>query len=133
MPSVLTTDQGKEFDNKVNSDLMRVFGIKHRLTTAYHPQANGLDERFNQTLANSLAKFAQVNRDSLDERLGAVVYAYSSALQVCFPCFTFTTVNLAMLFVITNLNLLPQMYFRSPQNTPHSRLCLDEEHSCQLT
>ena len=60
-----------------------MFGIKHRLTTAYHPQANGLDERFNQTLANSLAKFAQVNRDSWDEHLGAVVYAYNAAVQVC--------------------------------------------------
>ena len=78
--SVLTTDQGKEFNNKVNSKLMRVFGIKHRLTTAYHPQANGLDECFNHTLANSLAKFAQVNRDSWDECLGAVVYAYNSPM-----------------------------------------------------
>ena len=111
LPSVLTTDQGKEFNNKVNSELMRVFGIKHRLTTAYHPQANGLDERFNQTLANSLAKFAQVNRDSWDERLGGVVYAYNSAVQVCFPCFTYTTIYLAMLFVVTNLNLLPQNVF----------------------
>ena len=84
LPAVLTTDQGKEFNNKVNAELMRMFGIKHRLTTAYHPQANGLDERFNQTLANSLAKFAQVNRDSWDEHLGAVVYAYNSAVQVCF-------------------------------------------------
>lgn len=84
LPSVLTTDQGKEFNNKVNTELMRMFGIKHRLTTAYHPQTNGLDERFNQTLANSLAKFAQVNRDSWDEHLGAVVYAYNSAVQVCF-------------------------------------------------
>ena len=80
---MLTTDQGKEFNNRVNSELMRVFGIKHRLTTAYHPQANGLDERLNQTLANSLAKFSQVNRDSWDEHLGAVVYAYNSAVQVC--------------------------------------------------
>ena len=84
LPSVLTTDQGKEFNNKVNSELMRLFGIKHRLTTAYHPQANGLDERFNQTLANSLAKFSQVNRDSWDEQLAAVVYAYNFAVQVCY-------------------------------------------------
>ena len=76
---------------------MRVFGIKYRLTTAYHPQANGLDECFNQTLGNLLAKFAQVNRDFWDECLGVVVYAYNSAVQVCFPCFTFTTIYLTML------------------------------------
>ena len=54
LPSVITTDQGKEFHNIVNFELMEVLGIDHRMTTAYHPQANGLDERLNQTLVNSL-------------------------------------------------------------------------------
>ena len=58
LPSVITTDQGKEFKNALNKEMMEKFGIKHRLTTAYYPQANGLDERFNQTLVNSLSKYA---------------------------------------------------------------------------
>ena len=81
LPSVMTTDQGREFCNHVNKELMNVFGIQHRLTTAYHPQANGLDERLNQTLVNSLAKFAQENRDTWDEKLPEVVYAYNTAVQ----------------------------------------------------
>ena len=48
--------------NEVNAALMMMFVIKYRLTTAYHPQANGLDERYNQTLINSLSKFAQTTR-----------------------------------------------------------------------
>ena len=36
--SVITTDQGKEFRNELNKQLTDSFGIKHRLTTAYHPQ-----------------------------------------------------------------------------------------------
>jgi len=35
---VLTTDQGTEFNNKLNKELMRTLGIDHRLTTPYHPQ-----------------------------------------------------------------------------------------------
>lgn len=81
IPAVMTTDQGKEFRNAVNSQLMSVFGIDHRLTTAYHPQANGLDERYNQTLINSLSKFAQEDRNMWDEKLGEVVYAYNTAMQ----------------------------------------------------
>ena len=62
LPFVVTTDQGSEFCNHVHEDFMNVFGIQHRLTTAYHLQANSLDERLNQTIVNSLAKFAQENR-----------------------------------------------------------------------
>ncbi len=69
IPVVMTTDQGKEFHNQVNTQLMKVFRNDHRLTTAYHPQANGLDERLNQTLVNSLSKFAEV------------VYSYNTAVQ----------------------------------------------------
>lgn len=81
LPAVITTDQGSEFRNKLNQQLTERFGIKHRLTTAYHPQANGLDERYNQTLVNSLAKFAQDTRETWDENVGEVVYSYNTALQ----------------------------------------------------
>ena len=81
LPSVITTDQGKEFKNALNKEMMEEFGIKHRLTTAYHPQANGLDERFNQTLVNSLSKYAQECRESWDENLQEVVYGYNTSVQ----------------------------------------------------
>ncbi len=38
IPRVVTTDQGSEFRNQLNSELNQVLGIKHHLTTAYHPQ-----------------------------------------------------------------------------------------------
>ena len=79
---MITTDEGTEFRNSLNTELMKVFRIDHRLTTAYHPQANGLDERFNQTLVNSLSKFAQDDRASWDETLDDVVYAYNTSVQV---------------------------------------------------
>ena len=44
IPHVITFDQGSEFNNTMNAELMQSMGIEHRLTTAYHPQANGLDE-----------------------------------------------------------------------------------------
>ena len=42
IPSVITTDQGREFRNELNQQLTISFGIKHRLTTAYHPQVRYL-------------------------------------------------------------------------------------------
>ena len=38
IPRVITTDQGKEFNNSLNKELMKTLQIKQRLTTAYHPQ-----------------------------------------------------------------------------------------------
>ena len=59
------------------SQQMRDLGIDHRLTTAYHPQANGLDERFNQTLVNTLSKYTQEKRPMWDENSAEVVYMYA--------------------------------------------------------
>ena len=81
LPAVITTDQGKEFRNLLNAALMKEFRIKHRLTTCYHPQANGLDERFNQTLCNALAKNAQEDRTTWDSNLKEIIYAYNTAVQ----------------------------------------------------
>ena len=81
IPHVVTSDQGSEFNNAMNAELMRSMGIDHRLTTAYHPQANGLDERFNQTLKNAIAKYSQDRRDEWDVKLGELVYAYNTSFQ----------------------------------------------------
>ena len=46
LPQVLTTDQGSEFRNQLNEELMKHLGIKHRLTTAYHPQVMSVSLHF---------------------------------------------------------------------------------------
>ena len=38
---------------------MRRFDMKHHKITAYHPQANGLVEHFNETLKKTLAKLIE--------------------------------------------------------------------------
>ena len=43
IPAVITSEEGTEFKNRLNSALMSELGITHRLTSCYHPQANGLD------------------------------------------------------------------------------------------
>ena len=53
---VLQSDQKTHFVNRVIEDLIEKFRIKHRLSSPYHPQTNGLVERFNQTLCEKLAE-----------------------------------------------------------------------------
>ena len=38
LPRVITSDQGGKFNNALDTKLMEMMGIEHRLTTPYHPQ-----------------------------------------------------------------------------------------------
>lgn len=49
-PETVTTDQGRQFNSHLFKSLTDLCGIRLRHTTAYHPQANGMVERFHRTL-----------------------------------------------------------------------------------
>src|SRR6266498_2085342 len=74
-PEVLQSDQGTHFVNRVIEDLTGKFRIKHRLSSPYHPQTNGLVERFNQTLCEKLAKLSE-EMNQWDEFVDPVLIAY---------------------------------------------------------
>jgi cleavage and polyadenylation specificity factor subunit 1 len=49
-PQAITTDQGRQFESHHFQSLARMCGIQLARTTAHHPAANGLVERFHRTL-----------------------------------------------------------------------------------
>ncbi|XP_026481486.1 uncharacterized protein LOC113388301 [Ctenocephalides felis] len=48
-PCVITSDQGCQFESAIFKSLMDAIGAKKIRTTAYHPQSNGLVERWHRT------------------------------------------------------------------------------------
>ena len=54
VPQILTSDCGKQFTSKIWKEVMEILGIKHILTSTYHPQSNGKVKRMHRTLKNSL-------------------------------------------------------------------------------
>lgn len=75
-PKEILTDRGTHFVNEMLNSLCDRFGVKHRLSTAYHPQTNGLVERFNRTLCETLSKFANENKDDWDQYISSALFAY---------------------------------------------------------
>ena len=49
-------DQGKAFVNEVTENLHEMTGTEQRITSAYHPQSNGLCQHQNRTVKDSLVK-----------------------------------------------------------------------------
>ncbi|GFW25764.1 transposon Tf2-8 polyprotein [Trichonephila clavipes] len=80
-PRVIITDRGAVFRSRLVSSLVDLCNIDHRFTTAYHPQTNGLTERFNKTLADMLSMYADVEQKNWDEILPFVTFAYNTAKQ----------------------------------------------------
>lgn len=75
------SDQGREFINELNSTLFKLAGIKHKISSAYHPQSNGLDERTNQTISHALLKLININQDDWDEFLDCVLFSYRTSVH----------------------------------------------------
>ena len=80
-PSRLLSDQGREFVANVNDKVCQEFGIKRSITSAYHPQTNGLDERTNQTLKQRLSKLVNEYQNNWSDFLDEVAYSIRTQKQ----------------------------------------------------
>jgi hypothetical protein len=79
-PEVILTDRGSHFRNQLVEGLCEKFEIKHKLSSPYHPQTNGLVERFNRTLCESLAKVSK-EENQWDRHIESVLFGYRTATQ----------------------------------------------------
>uniref|UniRef100_A0A1X7UVJ1 Integrase catalytic domain-containing protein n=1 Tax=Amphimedon queenslandica TaxID=400682 RepID=A0A1X7UVJ1_AMPQE len=79
LPKLLTSDQGGEFKSDLEKKITRFLQIKRHYITPCHPQANGLDKHWNQTLKAMTVKFTAGKKDQCDEYLPTCVFAYNTA------------------------------------------------------
>ncbi len=63
VPATITSDRGAQFTSALWAGLCSLLNIQHSPTTAYHPQSNGLVERFHRRLKDALQSRAAAAAD----------------------------------------------------------------------
>jgi hypothetical protein len=78
-PLKLLTDKGKDIAGNLMQEVHVLLGTDHLLTTPYHPEADGMVERFNGTLISHVAKLVAYDQRNWDELLPPVLFAYRTS------------------------------------------------------
>lgn len=102
-PSIVTTDQGRQFQSNLFSMFVKFLGVKTIRTSPYHPASNGIVERFHRSLKQSL----RCHHNKWTESLPLVLLGLRSALKDDLQC---TTAEL----VYGSPLRLPAEFFDSP-------------------
>jgi transposase InsO family protein len=81
-PEEILSDQGANFLSELVTDVASFCGVARCKTTPYHPSSNGLVERLNKSLVDTLRKLVEKpDRTDWDQKLPRALWAYNSAVQ----------------------------------------------------
>lgn len=80
-PKTVITDQGTQFTSNEWKEYFRANEIQHNMTSPYHPQANGVDERVNGTLTKILKPYVDDQHEDWDLNLKWAVYIYNTTVH----------------------------------------------------
>ena len=81
VPRQILSDQGSQFVSEVMQEVYRLLSIQHITSTPYHPQANGLVEKFNGTLKSMIKKLCLERPSDWDRYLEPALFAYREVKQ----------------------------------------------------
>lgn len=80
-PREILSDQGTNFLSSVVKQVCEYFRIRKINTTSYHPQTNGLTEKFNHTLCKMLSSYTNETQTNWDLFLPMALFAYRTSIQ----------------------------------------------------
>ena len=80
-PEQLHSDQGSQFESQLIAEVCKLMNIHKSRTTPYHPQGDGLVERFNRTLLDMLATTSHNHPLDWEDHIRKVCMAYNTSEQ----------------------------------------------------
>ena len=81
IPRAIISDGGLHFCNRSFENLLKNYGVTHKVSTAYHPQTNGQAELDNREIKHILEKTVAPNRKDWSLRLTDSIWAYHTAFK----------------------------------------------------
>ena len=78
IPQRINSDQGRCFSAEIIHELYKLLNIDKSRTTTYHPQGNGMTERFNSTLLNMLGTLSPSRKVRWRHEVSNLTFAYNS-------------------------------------------------------
>ena len=81
VPEELLSDHGANFLSDLILKMCSLVGVKKVNTSGYHPQTDGLVEKFNCTITNMTSKSIEGSVVEWNKQLPMLLFAYRSTVQ----------------------------------------------------
>ena len=81
VPHAIISDGGRHFCNRSFENLLKKYGVTHKVSMAYHQQTNGQVELANWEIKHILEKTVAPNRKDWSLRLTDALWAYRTAFK----------------------------------------------------
>ena len=81
VPQEVLSDQGSQFLSGIMKEVSRLLSIRQLITSPYHPQCNGLVERFNGTLKEMIKRMCAEKPRDWDRYVAPLLFAYREVPQ----------------------------------------------------
>ena len=75
-PEVIITDNASNFTSKMLTEVCKILNISLKPASPYHPAGNGMAERLNKTLIQTIALYVSQNQKDWDLLLPGVLFGY---------------------------------------------------------
>ncbi|XP_070014783.1 uncharacterized protein [Nicotiana sylvestris] len=80
-PRAIISDGGTHFCNRAFARLLEKYGVRHKVTTPYHPQSSGQVEVSNREIKSVLTEIVNATRTDWAKKLDDALWAYHTSFK----------------------------------------------------